>query len=102
LHLHIYLWEVEEILYKVEGVEACAVIGVPEPDGDEIIIAYIKKFADAILHEKDIKSYLKKNLANFKIPKYIYFSDELPLTIIGKVLKRKLKEMVLTDKLEGA
>jgi len=100
--MNVYPREVEEVLYKVNGVEACAVIGVPEPNGDDIIIAYIKKFTDAILNEKDIKSYLKKNLANFKIPKYIYFSDDLPLTTIGKVLKRKLKEMVLTGKLEGA
>ena len=51
--------------------------------------------------EKDVKAHLKKNIANFKIPKYVYFPDDLPLTTIGKILKRKLKEMVLKGEIEG-
>ena len=99
--MNVYPREVEELIYTVDGVEACAVIGVPEPNGDEIIIAYIKKVADVILHERDIKKYLKENLANFKIPKYVYFSDEIPMTTIGKVLKRKLREMVMNGDMKG-
>ena len=99
--MNVYPREVEELIYTVDGVEACAVIGVPEPNGDEIIIAYIKKVADVILHERDIKKYLRENLANFKIPKYVYFSDDIPMTTIGKVLKRKLREMVINGEMKG-
>lgn len=99
--MNVYPREIEELLYQLPGVEAAAVIGIPEADGDEVIVSYVKKDDDADLSEKSIKSFLKKNLANFKIPKHIYFSKELPLTTIGKVLKRKLKEMVMKGELDN-
>ncbi|MBQ3033386.1 MAG: long-chain-fatty-acid--CoA ligase, partial [Deferribacterales bacterium] len=99
--MNVYPREVEELVYKVPGVEAAAVIGIPDEEGDEVIVAYVKKAPEAEVTEKSIKQFLKQNLANFKIPKHIYFSEDLPLTTIGKVLKRKLKEMVLNGQLIG-
>ncbi len=99
--MNVYPREVEELVYKVPGVEAAAVIGIPDSEGDEVIVAYVKKAPDSEATEKSIKQYLKENLANFKIPKHIYFSEELPLTTIGKVLKRKLKEMIMNGQIAG-
>lgn len=99
--MNVYPREIEEIVYKVPGVEAAAVIGIPDTEGDEVIVAYVKKSPEAEMSEKSLKKYLKEHLANFKIPKHIYFSEDLPLTTIGKVLKRKLKEMVLNGQLIG-
>lgn len=93
--MNVYPREIEELLYKLPGVDAAAAIGIPEPDGDEVIVAYIKKDESSDLSEKAVKAFLKKNLANYKLPKHVYFVEELPLTTIGKVLKRKLKEMVI-------
>lgn len=99
--MNVYPREIEEHIHNIKGVEAAAVISVPNDDGDEIILAYIKKETDSLITEKEVKAYLKKYIANFKIPKYVYFPDELPLTTIGKILKRKLKEMVLNGQIEG-
>ena len=99
--MNVYPREIEEHIHNIKGVEAAAVISVPDDDGDEIILAYIKKDDNINITEKDVKAYLKKNIANFKIPKYVYFPNDLPLTTIGKILKRKLKEMVLKGEIEG-
>ena len=99
--MNVYPREIEEHIHNIKGVEAAAVISVPDEDGDETILAYIKKDPDVNITEKDVKAYLKKYIANFKIPKYVYFPDELPLTTIWKNLKRKLKEMVIKGEIEG-
>ena len=59
---------------------------------DEEIIAFIQLKDGETLDEADVRTYLRGNLANFKIPKQIYFKDELPKNATGKVLKRVLKE----------
>ncbi|MDY5049867.1 MAG: long-chain-fatty-acid--CoA ligase [Candidatus Mucispirillum faecigallinarum] len=99
--MNVYPREIEEHILNIKGVEAAAVISIPDEEGDETILAYIKKDPDANITEKDIKAYLKKNIANFKIPKHVYFPNELPLTTIGKILKRRLKEMVINGEIEG-
>ena len=99
--MNVYPREIEEHILSIKGVEAAAVISIPDEEGDETILAYIKKDPDANVTEKDVKAYLKKNIANFKIPKHVYFPNELPLTTIGKILKRKLKEMVIKGEIEG-
>ena len=99
--MNVYPREIEEHIHNIKGVDAAAVISVPDNDGDEVILAYVKKDPTVSLTEKDIKAYLKNNIANFKIPKYIHFPNDLPLTTIGKILKRKLKEMVLNGEIEG-
>ncbi len=92
--VNVYPREIEELIYKLEDVDCVAVIGIQDELKDEKIIAFIqlKENNSGILNEKDIKTYLKKHLANFKIPKHIYFIDELPKNATNKVLKRKLKE----------
>lgn len=99
--MNVYPREIEEHILAIKGVDTAAVISVPDDEGDETILAYVKLDDGAHVTEKDIKTYLKKNLANFKLPKYIYFPSELPLTTIGKILKRQLKEMVLKGEIEG-
>lgn len=93
--INLYPREIEELLYTVEGVEAAAVIGIPDKSSGEIPVAYLLPKEGAKLNPSAIKEYLKKHLANFKIPRHIYIVDELPLTATGKVLKRKLREQVL-------
>jgi len=98
--INLYPREIEELLYTVEGVEAAAVIGIPDKSSGEVPVAYILPKEGATLNPSAIKEYLKEHLANFKVPRHIYIVDELPLTATGKVLKRKLKEQVL-KKIEG-
>lgn len=92
--LNIYPREIEEVLFKLEAIEAAAVIGVKDEYADEEIVAFIQ-FKDGMnIDEKDIRVHLKKHLANFKIPKHIKIEKELPRNATGKVLKRVLKEQI--------
>jgi long-chain acyl-CoA synthetase len=92
--INIYPREIEELILKLEDVDAVAVVGIADVTNDEKILAFIqlKEDVESSLNEHDVKKYLKEHLANFKIPKHIYFIDELPKNATNKVLKRKLKE----------
>ena len=92
--INIYPREIEEVIYKLEAVEATAVIGVKDVHADEEVVAFIQVKEGMDLDEKTVRAHLKKNLANFKIPKSIYFAEELPRNATGKVLKRVLKEQI--------
>ena len=92
--INIYPREIEEVIYKLEAVEAAAVIGVKDVHADEEVVAFIQVKEGMDLDEKKVREHLKKNLANFKIPKSIYFAEELPRNATGKVLKRVLKEQI--------
>jgi len=89
--INIYPREIEEVIMHYDGIEACAVIGEKDDNLDEKVVAYIEPKEDVTLSEKDIKKYLKEHLANFKLPKSIYFMDKLPRNATGKVLKRDLR-----------
>jgi len=92
--INIYPREIEEVLALYEGVDTAAVIGIKNELNDEEVMAFIQPNDDAELNEIEIKKYLKSHLANFKVPKHIYFVEELPKNATGKVLKRILKEQV--------
>ncbi len=90
--INIYPREIEEILYFHPSIKAAAVIGVKDEHSGEIPVAYVEtEPEEKTVTEAEIKSYLKEHLANFKIPKHVYFLNELPKTATGKVLKRALK-----------
>lgn len=93
--INVYPREIEEVLALYEGVDAAAVIGIKNEANDEEVTAFIQPKEDVELDKFQVKSYLKKHLANFKLPKNIYFVEELPKNATGKVLKRVLKEQVL-------
>lgn len=92
--VNVYPREIEELIFKLDGVDSTAVVGIQDETKDEKIVAFIQLKEDikVELSEKDVKSYLKEHLANFKVPKHIYFIEELPKNATNKVLKRKLKE----------
>ncbi|WNY97752.1 fatty acid--CoA ligase [Sulfurospirillum sp. 'SP'] len=92
--INIYPREIEEVIYKYEGVDAVAVIGLRDETKDEDVLAFIQPKEGVELQEMELRQYLKKHLANFKLPKHIYFVEELPKNATGKVLKRVLKEKV--------
>ncbi|MDR2789627.1 MAG: long-chain-fatty-acid--CoA ligase [Campylobacteraceae bacterium] len=94
--INIYPREIEEILYQLSDIETAAVIGKKSELGDEDVVAFVQ-FKDGVnepMSELQIKKYLKQHLANFKIPKHIFFAKELPKNATGKVLKRVLKEQL--------
>jgi acyl-CoA synthetase (AMP-forming)/AMP-acid ligase II len=94
--VNVYPREIEELIYKLGYIDSTAVIGVSDKETkDEMIVAFIELKEDVDKHitdEKKVKSFLKEHLANFKIPKHIYFIDDMQKNATNKVLKRKLKE----------
>ena len=97
--MNVYPREVEEVIYKFPGVDAVAVIGIPSIEQGEIIAAYIQAKENETIDEKDLRNYLAKHLANFKLPRIIKVIENIPLTATGKVLKRELKELVKNGKI---
>ena len=84
--------EIEEIIYKIDGVSSVAVIGVPDKLFGEEIIAFVEKNDDLLTSEKIFLA-LKKSLQFLKIPKKIIFLEKLPQGPTGKILKRKLMDL---------
>jgi len=75
--------------------EACA-IGIPHEYRGETVKAFIVTRKGETLTADEVSNHCKKNLAAYKVPKIIEFIDELPKSAVGKILRRKLKEMEVT------
>lgn len=86
----IYANEVENILYKMDEVVSAALIGIPDEKYGEIAVAVIK--AKGALTEEDVKDWVGRHLAKYKIPAKVEFVEELPRTPNGKISKKILRE----------
>jgi fatty-acyl-CoA synthase len=83
--------EVEELLARHEAIEEAAALGVEDEQFGQRLKAFVVRRDGAELSEDDVKSYVKDNLANYKVPREVVFVDELPRNPTGKVLKRELE-----------
>jgi fatty-acyl-CoA synthase len=84
--------EVEEAIYRLDGVSEVAVIGVPHPHWVEAVVAVVVPKDGAILNQNEVLDHAHKVLAGFKVPKRIVIADALPKNPSGKILKRQLRE----------
>ncbi|MCG8685293.1 MAG: long-chain fatty acid--CoA ligase [Desulfobacterales bacterium] len=89
---NVYPRDVEDILYTNPKVELCAVVGVPHEKSGETVKAYIKLKDGETATEEDIMAFCKENMAGYKRPRAIEFRDEIPVSNIGKVLRRVLRD----------
>ena len=87
---NIYPAEIERVILTNTAVSEVAIIGVPDAQWGEVGKAFIVKKED--LTEVDVRDFLKKNVAKFKIPKYIVFVDALPKNGAGKIDRQELKQ----------
>ena len=83
--------EIEELLASHDSREEAAAIGVEDEKFGQALKAFVVLRDGADLSEDDVKSYVKENLAKYKVPKQIEFIDELPRNPTGKVLKQELE-----------
>jgi fatty-acyl-CoA synthase len=90
---NIYPREIEEYLYRLEGVKDVQVVAVASPKYGEEVGAFIIPQADAMLTEEIVKDFCRGQIARHKIPKYVFLVDAFPLTGSGKIQKFKLREM---------
>ena len=92
---NIYPREIEEFLFTIDGIRDVQVAGIPDEKYGEIVGAFIIKEEDADLTEEDIRDYAIGKIARYKVPKYVFFVDEFPLTTSGKIQKYKLGDIGL-------
>jgi long-chain acyl-CoA synthetase len=88
----IYPREVEEVLYQHPGVKEAAAFGVPDAYRGETVKVVIVAKDGVRLTKEDIEAHCRRELAVYKVPKIIEFRAELPKSLVGKVLRRVLKE----------
>ncbi|WP_041262475.1 AMP-binding protein [Flexistipes sinusarabici] len=94
---NIYPREIEEFLYTHPAVEDVQIVGVPDKKYGEEIMAFVKiyeEYEDKI-KEKDIMEYCKEQIADYKVPRYVEFVSEYPMTASGKIQKYKLREKAI-------
>ncbi len=90
---NVYPREVENFIYTMPGVQDVQVAGLPSPKYGEQVGAYIKVKDGFNLSEEDVKAFCRGRIARYKIPKYIFFVKEYPMTASGKVQKYLLKDV---------
>jgi len=96
---NVYPREIEDFLYTNSKIEQVEVVGVPDLKFGEEIAACIKLHEGEHATEAEIRQFCRGELAHFKIPRYVRFVDEFPMTVTGKVQKFILREQ-LTKELE--
>src|SRR3712207_5052260 len=92
---NIYPREIEEFLYTHPDISDVQVYGVPDEKYGEQVAAAIKKRQDSNLAEEEVKEFCRENIAYYKVPQYVDFVEEYPITASGKIQKYKLREAAI-------
>ena len=92
---NIYPREIEEFLYHLPGVRDVQVAGVPSKKYGEEVGAFIILEDGVKMTVEEVRDYCRGKIARYKIPKYVFFVDEYPLTGSGKIQKFKLRDLSL-------
>jgi fatty-acyl-CoA synthase len=94
---NIYPREIEDLIFTHPKVAEVAVFGVPDEFYGEEVMAWVQLHIDETLSKEELRDYCKSRIAHFKIPKYIRFVDEFPMTVTGKLQKFRMREKVLEE-----
>ncbi len=94
---NVYPREIEEFLYRHPKVQDVQVIGVPDEKYGEELCAWIKLRDGEDADEDEIKAFCKDQIAHFKVPRYVRFVDEFPMTVTGKIQKFKMRETMIAE-----
>jgi fatty-acyl-CoA synthase len=99
---NVYPREVEEFLHTHEKVSDVQVIGVPDHKYGEEVCAWIRLHDGVTATEDEFRDFCRGQIATFKIPRYIRFTSEFPMTVTGKVQKFKMREITVAELKETA
>ena len=89
---NIYPVEIENYLYRHPKIRDVQIVGVPDKKFGEVLAAWIIPKKDSNLTEQDIRDFCKDHIAHYKVPTYMKFVDEFPMTVTGKIQKFKIVE----------
>ena len=100
---NIYPREIEEFLFSHPDVQDVQVIGVPDEQyGEELMAWIVLRPGAAPLSVEDVRAFATGRLSHFKIPRYVHLVEGFPITITGKVRKVEMREMAAALLAEGA
>jgi long-chain acyl-CoA synthetase len=89
--VNIYPAEIEAALALMPGVRDCAVFGIPDAEFGEALCAAVQPEPNASVSQDDVVSYLRRRIADYKVPRCVTFHAELPREESGKIFKRRLR-----------
>jgi fatty-acyl-CoA synthase len=89
---NIYPREIEEFLYTHPEISDVQVYGVPDEKYGEKVAAAVKRREGSEITAEDIKDYCSENIAYYKVPEYVDFVEDYPMTASGKIQKYKLRD----------
>ena len=94
---NVYPREVEEFLYTHPEIEDVQVIGVPDEKYGEELCAWVRLRPGSGLAEEDVRAFCVGKIAHYKVPRYVRFTQEFPMTVTGKVQKFKMRETSVAE-----
>lgn len=94
---NIYPREIEEFLYTHPKISDVQVIGVPDAKYVEAVMAWIRVKEGENLTKEEVQDYCKGQIAHFKIPQYVHFTDGFPMTVTGKIRKVEMREQSIKE-----
>ena len=96
---NIYPREVEEVLLTHPGVTKVSIVGRPDPEWGEVLVAFVVRTPGVAVTERELDAHCLDHIARFKRPKEYRFVDELPTSNYGKVLKSELRKLLASESL---
>ncbi len=90
---NVYPREIEEFLYRMEGISDVQVVGVPSRKYGEEVGAFIIRKPGSTISEEDVRDFCRGQISRYKIPRYVSFVEAYPITASGKIQKYKLRDM---------
>jgi fatty-acyl-CoA synthase len=94
---NVYPREIEEYLYRHPKIQDVQVIGVPDDRYGEEICAWVKLRPGVSATEEEIKAFCRDQIAHYKVPRYVKFVDEFPMTVTGKIQKFIMRERTINE-----
>jgi long-chain acyl-CoA synthetase len=96
---NVYPNEVEAVLSEQKGITDAAVVGVPDDECGEIVVAFVVS-TDPALTEAHVRQHCKESLTGYKVPRLVLFRKDLPKSPVGKVLRKDLRDDAQTAYLD--
>ncbi len=94
---NLYPVEIEDVLFQHPAVASAQVIGVPDERMGEELMAWVLLREDTSLTEEELRQFCRDRMAHFKVPRYVKFVDEYPMTVTGKIQKFVMRQMAVEE-----
>jgi fatty-acyl-CoA synthase len=94
---NVYPREIEEFLYRHPKIQDVQVIGVPDPRYGEELCAWVRLHDGCFATSEEIRAFCEGQIAHYKIPRYVKFVDEFPMTVTGKIQKFVMREITIGE-----